>query len=189
MADCGKAAEARRCVTETAKQFGSVDVLVHAAGGPVNGGLFEVTPEAWEAAFDTHVHAIFHLCREAIPLMQKKGGGAIVLISSTAGIRAVHTNIAYQVVKGALPHFARALAREFADHNIRVNCVAPGVIRTAFHSQMSEQQKKLNLEHRIPLHKEGSPAQVADLILELVTNDYITGQTMTIDGGLTMRIA
>jgi NAD(P)-dependent dehydrogenase (short-subunit alcohol dehydrogenase family) len=188
-ADCGQAADATRCVRETESRLGAAAVLVHSAGGPVNGGLFDLTPQAWQEAFDVHVHAIFHLCRAAIPAMRTKKEGAIILISSTAGRRAVHTNIAYQVVKGALPHFTRALAREFADDNIRVNCVAPGVIRTRFHAGMSEQQKKLNLEQRIPLHREGTPGQVASLIAELVTNDYITGETYTIDGGLTMRIA
>jgi NAD(P)-dependent dehydrogenase (short-subunit alcohol dehydrogenase family) len=97
--------------------------------------------------------------------------------------------VAYQVVKGALPQFTRALAREFADDNIRINCVAPGVIRTDFHKSMSEEQRRLNLEKRIPLHREGTPDNVASVILELVKNDYITGETVTIDGGLTMRIA
>ena len=110
-------------------------------------------------------------------------------MSSVAGVRALPTNVAYQVVKGALPQFTRALAREFANDNIRVNCVAPGVIRTAFHAAMSQEQYQLNVEHRIPLHREGTPEQVADLILVLVKNDYLTGETMTIDGGLTMRIA
>lgn len=188
VADCAKPADATRCVQETAAQLGSLDVLVHSAGGPVNGKLFEITDADWYGAFEVHVHAIYHLCRAALPLMKPRREGAIILISSTAGLRAVHTNIAYQVVKGALPHFTRALARECAEDNIRVNCVAPGVIRTRFHATMTEQQKKLNLEQRIPLRREGAPAQVASLITELVTNDYVTGETFTIDGGLTMRI-
>lgn len=188
-ADCARSDEATRCVTETDSRLGSVDVLVHSAGGPVNGGLFDLKPEDWNGAFDVHVHALFHLCRAAIPAMRRKREGAIVLISSTAGIRGVVTNIAYQVAKGALPQFARALAREFANDNIRVNCVAPGVVRTDFHKAMTEAQRRLNLEQRIPLRREGTPEQVADLILALVKNDYITGETMTIDGGLTMRIA
>jgi len=189
MADCGRAADATRCVQETVQRLGALDVLIHAAGGPVNGKLFEISEADWYGAFDVHVHAIFHLCRAALPVMKLRKEGAIVLISSTAGLRAVHTNIAYQVVKGAIPHFTRALARECAEDNIRVNCVAPGVIRTRFHAAMTEQQKKLNLEQRIPLHREGTPDQVASLIMELVTNDYVTGETFTIDGGLTMRIA
>jgi len=189
LADCGQATDATRCVRDAESRLGPVDVVVHSAGGPVNGGLFDLTPEAWNAAFDVHVHAIFHLCRAAIPAMRARKEGVIILISSTAGIRGIVTNVAYQVAKGALPQFARALAREFAGDNVRVNCVAPGVVRTAFHAAMTEEQRRLNLEHRIPLQREGTPAQVADLILTLVKNDYITGETMTIDGGLTMRIA
>jgi NAD(P)-dependent dehydrogenase (short-subunit alcohol dehydrogenase family) len=92
-------------------------------------------------------------------------------------------------VKGALPHIARGLAREFAPDNIRVNCIAPGVIRTRFHQHMSPEQKKLNLDQRIPLKREGTPEQVADLMVAVIKNEYITGDTLTIDGGLSMRIA
>ena len=187
-ADVAVGREATRCVEETLSALGAIDVLVHSAGGPVNGGLLELTPEAWHSAFDVHVHAIFHLCRAAIPVMKQKKQGAIILISSAAGIRGIKTNVAYQAVKGALPQLTRALAYEFANDNIRVNCVAPGVIRTAFHSSMPAEVKKHNLENRIPLHREGTPEQVASLICELVANDYITGESVSVDGGLTMRI-
>jgi NAD(P)-dependent dehydrogenase (short-subunit alcohol dehydrogenase family) len=189
LADCAVPADAVRCVEETRSRLGPVDVLVHCAGGPVNGGFLELTPEVWNAAFDLHVHAVFHLGRAVVPAMRAKKEGVIILISSVAGIRGVITNPAYQAVKGALPQLARALAREFAADNIRVNCVAPGIIRTAFHAAMSAGQKKINLEQRIPLRREGSPDQVAQAILELVKNDYITGEMLTVDGGLTMRIA
>jgi NAD(P)-dependent dehydrogenase (short-subunit alcohol dehydrogenase family) len=187
-ADVGKPSDAVRCVEETVRKLGPVDVLVHAAGGPVNGGLFDVTPEQWLAAFDVHVHPIYHLCRAVIPAMKEKREGSIILVSSTAGIRGIRTNVAYQTVKGVIPQLARALAFEFADWNIRVNAVAPGVIRTAFHAKMPPEVKEHNLKNRIPLHREGTPEQVATVIRELVTNDYITGETYTIDGGLTMRI-
>ncbi len=188
LADVAVAHESTRCLVETARELGPVDVLVHSAGGPVNGGLLELTPEAWHSAFDVHVHAIFHLCRTAIPAMKQKRRGVIILISSAAGIRGIKTNVAYQAVKGVLPQLTRALAYEFANDNIRVNCVAPGVIRTAFHATMPAQVKQNNLENRIPLHREGTPEQVASLIRELVTNNYITGETVSVDGGLTMRI-
>jgi len=188
-ADMSRPSDATRCVRETAEAFGGVDVLVHSAGGLVTGGLMEVTPEAWMEGFDVHVHAVYHLCRAAVPGMKLKKEGAILLVSSVAGIRGVKMNIAYQAVKGVLPQLTRALAFELADDNIRVNCVAPGIIRTALHAKMTEEQKRNNLDNRIPLHREGSPEQVASLVLELVANDYLTGQTVTIDGGLTMRIA
>jgi NAD(P)-dependent dehydrogenase (short-subunit alcohol dehydrogenase family) len=189
VADCGQPADCERLVSQAAAALGGLDVLVHAAGGAVAGGLLEVTPEAWNAAFAVHVHAVYHLSRVAVPHMRKGKEGAIILISSTAGKLGVMGNLAYQTVKGALPQMTRALARELANDNIRVNCVAPGVIRTKFHEHMSAEQKKLNLEQRIPLHREGTSEQVADVILMLVKNDYITGDTVTIDGGLTSRIA
>lgn len=187
-ADVGIDREATRCVEQTTTELGPVDILVHSAGGPVNGGLLELTPEAWHCAFNVHVHAVFHLCRAAIPAMRRKKRGAIILISSAAGIRGLKTNVAYQAVKGTLPQLTRALAYEFANDNIRINCVAPGVIRTAFHAAMPAEVKKNNLENRIPLHREGTSEQVANLIRELVNNEYITGETVSIDGGLTMRI-
>lgn len=187
-ADLGNPDQATECVQKTAAHFGALDVVVHSAGGPVNGGLLEITPEIWMTAFNVHVHGIFFLCRAAIPHIRKQKEGAIILLSSTAGIRGIKTNVAYQTVKGALPQFTRALAYEFAPDNIRINCVAPGVIRTAFHDQMPPEVKKHNLENRIPLKREGTPRQVATVIRELITNDYITGQTVVVDGGLTMRI-
>jgi NAD(P)-dependent dehydrogenase (short-subunit alcohol dehydrogenase family) len=188
-ADLARSEDAVRCVQETAAALGTVDVLVHAAGGNVPGGLLDVTPEAWYAAFDVHVHAAFHLCRAAIPLMRPKKEGAVVLVSSVAGLRGVPFSTAYQVVKGTLPQMARAFAREFAADNIRINVVAPGIITTRFHNHLTPAQRQHNVEQRIPLHREGTPQQAASLIVEIATNDYITGETMTVDGGLTMRIA
>jgi len=188
-ADISRAAEATACAERAANELGPVDVLVHSAGGAITGGLLEVTPEAWHYAFDVHVHAIYYLCRAVVPAMQRKREGAIVLVSAVAGIRGIPMNLAYQVVKGAVPQFARALARELADHNIRVSCVAPGIIRTRFHAAMTPEQRQHNLENRVPLHREGTPEQVASLIAEMAANDYVTGETFVIDGGLTMRIA
>jgi len=189
LADVGSPSEAERCVSEVNQLLGPIDILVHSAGGPVPGNILEIDSATWQRAFHVHVHAAFHLCRAVLPTMRERRYGVIVLISSAAGKRGCPGNFAYQVVKGTLPQFVRALARDFAADNIRINCVAPGVIRTAFHDAMTTEQKRINLEHRIPLAREGTPAQVAQLINQLVINQYITGETMTIDGGLTMRIA
>jgi NAD(P)-dependent dehydrogenase (short-subunit alcohol dehydrogenase family) len=188
-ADVANIEDCTRCVNEASAVLGGLDILVHSAGGTVPGGLMDVTEEAWQKAFDVHVHAIFRLCRVAVPLMKEKGEGAIILISSSAGLRGCHGALAYGVVKGALPQFARALARELADANIRVNCVSPGVIRTPFQDYLKPEQVKNNIENRIPLHREGQPEDVARVIAELVRNEFITGENVVIDGGLTMRIA
>ena len=179
----------RQAVRQTVEELGALDVLFHNAGGAVPGSLMEVSAEAWYAAFDVHVHPIYHLCREAIPLMRERGEGAILLMSSAAGIRGCPGNFAYQTVKGTIVQITRALARELADSNIRVNCVAPGVIRTRFHESMTPEQVQNNLQNRIPLHREGTVEDVAELAALLVENEFITGETVSIDGGITMRIA
>jgi NAD(P)-dependent dehydrogenase (short-subunit alcohol dehydrogenase family) len=190
-ADMANPDDARRCVQETVAEFGALDVLVHAAGGPAKGHLMEVSEEVWYHAFDVHVHAIFHLAREAVPVIRTRGEGAIVLVGSTAGRLGIIGAAAYATVKGALIQLTRCMARELANDNIRVNCVAPGVITTRFHDIMglTPEARKNNLDNRIPLHREGTPDQVAQLIAHCAENDYLTGETITIDGGLTSRIA
>lgn len=187
-ADAASAEDCKRAVAETHARWGRVDVLVHAAGAAVPGGFFEITDEQWSSAFDVHLHAVLWLARGAVPHMMEKGEGAIVLIGSAAGQRGCLGAIAYGVVKGALPQFTRVLARELADHNIRVNCVSPGIIRTPFQDSLTSEQVEHNIKNRIPLHREGKPEDVARGILELVENDFITGQDLAIDGGMTMRI-
>jgi NAD(P)-dependent dehydrogenase (short-subunit alcohol dehydrogenase family) len=188
-ADMTKAGDCQRAADEAAGGLGRLDVLIHNAGGPAHGRIENVTPEMWLAAMDLHVNANYYLCRAALPHLRKNKEGAIVTISSTAGIRGVPGAIAYATAKGAVTQFTRCLARDVADDNIRVNCVAPGIVRTRFHDDMPPERKKINLEQRIPLHREGTPEEVAQVVLLLVTNDFITGETYVIDGGLTSRIA
>lgn len=187
--DMSQADECTRVVEATASHFGRLDILVHNAGGPAFGKLEDVTPELWQHTMNLHVNANFFLTKAALPYLRQAGEGSICLVSSTAGIRGVPGAIAYATAKGALPQMARSLARDLADDNIRVNCIAPGIIRTRFHADMPEDRKQNNLKNRIPLHREGTPEQVAQAMLSLITNDYITGETLVIDGGLSSRIA
>jgi NAD(P)-dependent dehydrogenase (short-subunit alcohol dehydrogenase family) len=120
--------------------------------------------------------------------MEEQNGGAIVLVASVAGIRGLPGAFPYSVAKGALYQFARSLASELSRYNVRVNTVSPGIVRTSFHDSMTAEQKRYNLEHRIPLGREGQPSEIATAIHFLLKNEYITGQDITVDGGLTMRI-
>ncbi len=187
-ADVAEPSACRDLVEQVIKDFGRLDVLVHSAGGAVPGGLYAVSEESWMNAFAVHVHSIFHLTRAAAPHMAEQGEGAIILLSSSAGLRGCLGALAYGVVKGALPQFARALARELAEQRIRVNCVSPGVIRTPFQDFLTPEQAANNVQNRIPLHREGTPEDVAEIIAALVENDFITGENFVIDGGMTMRI-
>ena len=187
-ADVGKPEDCARAVAETHAALGRLDVMVHAAGAPAPGGFFDMSLECWSNAFDVHVHAVFWLARACVPHMVTHSEGAIILIGSAAGMRGCLGAMAYGVVKGSLPQFTRVLARELAGYSIRVNCVSPGVIRTPFQDFLSPEQAANNIRNRIPLRREGRPEDVADLIHALVENDFITGENVVIDGGMTPRI-
>jgi NAD(P)-dependent dehydrogenase (short-subunit alcohol dehydrogenase family) len=188
VADVARPDDAQRAVRETVSALGGLDILVHSAGGPSWGNIDQCSPEQWHATFDVHVHAAYHLCRSALPLMRRNRDGVVILVSSVAGIRGVPSAIAYATVKGAIVQFTRALARDVADDNVRVNCIAPGVIRTRFHEKMTPEAKAHNLAVRIPLHREGTPEIVAEAVRLLIANDYITGETLVVDGGLSMQV-
>ena len=174
-------------VDRAGASFGRVDYVVPAAGGAHPGKITDLSTNDWEEAFRVHVHAVFHLFRAAYPLLAKRGG-AFLMIGSVAGVRGCPSAVAYQVVKGALPQMARALARDHGHEGIRVNVIEPGIIRTRFHRAMTAEAERNNLDNRIPLHRFGTAEQVATAAIELLTNPFITGETLVIDGGMSMRM-
>jgi NAD(P)-dependent dehydrogenase (short-subunit alcohol dehydrogenase family) len=187
-ADLSAPDAAARAIDTVVQRFGRLDVLVHCAGDAPRGSLLEGSEDIWYRTFALHVHAAFHLCRAAAAVMTQQRQGAIVLIGSAAGVRGYSGAIAYAVAKGVLPQFTRLLARELAPQNIRVNCVSPGVTRTRLQDSLTAEQVKHNLEKRIPLHREGTSKEIAQIIAMLIRNDFITGENVRIDGGMTMRL-
>ena len=188
-ADLCEEAACKKVVDQTAEHFGSVDILVHCAGAAAPGSICGDARSVWYQAFDIHVHAVLHLSSAVYPHMQRKKQGTILLIGSSAGLRGVKNAMAYSVAKGALPQFARSLAFEFSAMNIRVNCISPGVIRTRFQDYLTPEQVQNNIDNRIPLQREGRPEDVAEVACMLAKNEFITGENIVIDGGMTMRIA
>jgi NAD(P)-dependent dehydrogenase (short-subunit alcohol dehydrogenase family) len=188
LADVASPEETTRVVHEAANALDGIDILVHSAGGPSWNNIDQCEPAQWAATMDIHVNSTYFLCRAALPLMRPNRDGAIILISSVAGIRGVPNAISYATAKGAVLQFTRCLARDVADDNIRVNCVAPGIIRTRFHESMTPEAKAHNLANRIPLHREGTAEDVAQAVRMLITNEFITGETIVIDGGTSMQI-
>lgn len=185
--DVGQPSVCEGLVGHAADAFGRVDMLVHSAGGPVPGKVVDVAAQTWMDAFALHVHPVFHLFRAAHPHLQREGG-AVLLVSSVAGLRGCPSSAAYQTVKGALIPLAKAMAFDHAHENIRVNLVTPGIIRTRFHDKMTDAARAHNLSIRIPLRREGSVEDVASAAVELMTNEFITGEYITIDGGMSMRV-
>ncbi len=185
--DASEAKTSAELVDLAMSAFGRVDFAVPAAGGPNPGRVTEMSFDQWMDAFRVHVHAVFHLFRAAHPALAVRGG-AMLMIGSVAGRRGCPATVAYQTVKGALPQMARALARDHAHEGIRVNVLEPGIIRTRFHAAMTPEAERNNLDNRIPLRRFGTPEQVASAAIELLTNPFITGETLAIDGGMSMRM-
>jgi len=171
------------------ERWGGVDVLVNNAGGRCDGTVLETDESDWERTLGVHVLGTVRCCRLALPAMIEKRQGVIVNISSTAGLRGVRRMVAYATAKAAVAHLTRCLAVEASDHNVRVNCVAPGITETDFHAATPPEFLKHSVENRILLHRIGKPEEVAQAVVFLVKNDYVTGEVVTVDGGLTMRIA
>jgi 3-oxoacyl-[acyl-carrier protein] reductase len=187
-ADVSLPADCERCVDEAVQALGGLDVLIHNAGDTRFGTIEETTPDQWHHAFAVHVHAAYYLCRRAIPHLKQAGEGAIVLVSSVAGIRGSARAIAYGTAKGAIVQFTRMLARDVAADNIRVNCIAPGIISTRLHDYKTPDQRKKSAEERIPLRREGEPKDVAELMVLLATNEFMTGECVSVDGGTSMQL-
>jgi NAD(P)-dependent dehydrogenase (short-subunit alcohol dehydrogenase family) len=133
------------------------------------------------------VHSTFHLFRATHAALARQGG-SVTLLSSVAALRGCPGSVAYQVVKVSLIQLSRALARDHAVEGIRVNCVAPGIIDTPFQTSMSEAARQNNIANRIPIRRLGAPSDVASMILQIMQNDFITGETVVIDGGMSMRM-
>lgn len=185
--DAGDPATAAALAAAAAERFGRIDYVVPAAGGPNPGKITDLTVDQWHEAFRVHVHGVFHLFRACHPLLSVRGG-AFLMVGSVAGERGCPGTVAYQTVKGALPQMARALARDHGHEAIRVNVIEPGIIRTRFHAAMTPEAERNNLDNRIPLRRFGTPEIVASAALELLTNPFITGETLVIDGGMSMRM-
>jgi 3-oxoacyl-[acyl-carrier protein] reductase len=188
-ADVANGEQVKAMFRRIADEWGSLDVLVNNAGGRCDGPLLELDESAWQQTLAVHVLGTAHCCRLALPGMIEKREGVIVNIGSTAGLRGVRNMMAYATAKAAVMHLTRCLAVEVSQHNVRVNCVAPGITDTDFHAVTPPEFIKHSIDNRILLHRVGRPEEVAQAVLFLVRNDYVTGEVVTVDGGLTMRIA
>ncbi len=167
-------------------ELGGIDVLVNNAGIALPQGLFTDFDEAdCRRVFDVNVYGMMNCCREAIPGFVKKKRGKIINLSSIWGIGGGSCEVVYSASKAAVIGFTKALAREMAPSGINVNCVAPGMIATDMNSHLTaEDTEAFRLE--IPLQKIGEPKDIAGVICFLASDaaDYITGQVVTVDGGL-----
>lgn len=167
-------------------KFGDVDILVNNAGiSKIE--LFNLTsPDVWKHMLKVNVESVFNCSHLACQSMINKKCGSIINISSIWGNIGASCEVIYSSTKGAINSFTKALAKELAPSNIRVNAIACGVIETDMNNFLTEDEKN-SLTDEIPYMRFGSPEEVANLVYYLSSekSSYLTGQIITLDGGLT----
>lgn len=183
-----------RCVAE----FGRLDVLVNNVGGSAKGGPVEMSEEVWDAQVDINLKSVFLTCKHVLPHLVAQGGGAIVNLSSTSGLRWTGAaQIAYAATKAGVIQFSRVLAVQYAAHGIRVNTVVPGQLHTPMvEARLAGQRAGGDVEAllrerqaRIPLPFMGDGRDTANAALYLASDEarFVTGTELVVDGGMSVR--
>lgn len=167
---------------------GPIDILVNNAGITRDQLLMKMNEQDWDNVMDTNVKSCYNICHALVRSFLKARKGKIVNISSVVGLTGNVGQVNYAASKAAMIGFSKALAKELASRNVQVNCVAPGYIETAMTGALNEEQRKLILA-KIPLERMGTPEDIANAVLFLVSPwaDYITGQVITVDGGMVIN--
>ncbi len=181
-ADVSDELQVKNMFKELFSVYGRLDVLVNNAGISKIKVIQDTTVADWNRVFDTNVKSAFLCSREVVNKMIADGGGSIINISSIWGEVGVSCEVAYSASKGALIAFTKALAKELAPSNIRVNCVAPGVIDTQMNDHLTGNEMEELIES-IPLGRIGAPEEVGEAALMLAESSYITGEVLSVGGG------
>jgi len=180
------------------KQLGRIDILVNNVGGSAKGGPIEMSEEVWDAQVDFNLKSVFLTCKHTLPNMLRQGGGAIVNISSTSGIRWTGSaQVAYAATKAGVIQLSRVLAVQYAKQSIRVNTVIPGQLHTPMvESRLAGQRSGGDVEAllkerqaRIPLPFMGDGRDTANAVLYLSCDEsrFVTGTEIIVDGGMSVR--
>ena len=183
-ADSKDFARAQEVIAAVQSSLGPIDILINNAGIKRDGPLYKMDPAAWQAVIDTNLTGTFNYCRGVMKDMIRRGGN-VINITSVSGIIGMTGQTNYSASKAGIIGFTKALAREVARFGVRVNAIAPGFVDTDMTGSIDENTRK-KLYAQIPLGKAGTAFQVARMALYLAGEDagYITGQVLTMDGGL-----
>ena len=177
-------------VTQTQKQLGSINILVcNAALNPYFGPSQDIPDEAFEKIMHANIGSVHRLCQLVIPGMAEGGGGSVIIISSIGGLKGSDKLGAYSISKAADMQIARNLAVEWGPKNVRVNCIAPGLVRTDFARALWENPEIYEATvSKYPLRRIGEPHEIAGAAVMLASSagSFTTGQTIVIDGGGTI---
>ena len=168
--------------------FGRVDVLVNNAGWDKASAFVDSDPDDWDRAIAVNLYGVLHTCKAVLPIMAAQGSGAVVNLGSDAGRVGSSGEAVYSAAKGGVIAFTKSLAREMARHQVRVNCVCPGPTDTALFASFAGPKLREALTKAIPFRRLGQPADVANVVAFLASDEaaFVTGQTVSVSGGLTM---
>jgi meso-butanediol dehydrogenase/(S,S)-butanediol dehydrogenase/diacetyl reductase len=188
--DISNSAIVKRMVETTVKKYERVDILCNNAGVESMGSILEITEENWDKVMSINLKGVFLCSKHSVPKMVENGGGVIINIASVLGLIGSKGEAAYCASKGGIISLTRAMALDFAPHNIRVNCICPGSVLTpTFKRVMTslgdyEAAFQRNLD-KIPLKRIAEPEEIAYAALYLASEkaSYITGSVLVIDGG------
>jgi len=185
--DVSSAADVEKFVGQVLTSWGGLDIVVNNAGTTRDSLLLRMSEEDWDTVLDGNLKGTFLMTRAALKPMVKARRGKIVNITSVMGLIANPGQANYSASKAGLIGFTRTAAKEVASRNIQVNAVAPGFVETALTSKITEEQMR-SIRENIPAGRFGTPEDVAQAVLFLCSPaaDYITGQTLTVDGGLVL---
>lgn len=186
-ADVSKPDDVKRMMRDVAKAYGQIDVLVNNAGIVRDEYVLMLNPDTLNACFDLNVKGYFYCAQQAVLKMFRRKCGAIINMSSVSGILALPGQSVYGATKGAVNTMTATMAKELAPYGIRVNAVAPGFIETEMLDALPPEKKEEYL-NAIPMHRLGSVEDVAGVVSMLASDDaaYITGQVITVDGGISL---
>ena len=172
-------------IKDIAAEFSPVAILVNNAGITHDNLLMRMKPEEWDKVIDTNLSSVYRLSKAVLRDMMKARCGRIINITSVVGIMGNAGQTNYAATKAGLIGFSKSLAREVGSRGITVNCVAPGFIQTDMTDKLPEEQKA-QLAAQIPLAKLGRVEDIAEAVLFLAQSDYITGETINVNGGMYM---
>ena len=179
-----------RLVAGISEQIGPIDILVgNAVTNPYFGPLHGIEDSAWDKIMGTNVRSNLWLCNRVIPGMAERGGGVVILVSSIAAFKGDGALGAYAVSKAAVIQLVRSLAVEWGRAGVRVNAIAPGLVRTDFSRALWEDEvRRAARERMTPLRRIGEPEEVAGAAVFLASRAgaYVTGQCIVVDGGATV---